>query len=185
MVYHHAQPQAKARNRSYATSGLVPCSRTPPFSLRFDIALFRHFLPCRFFNFFDFFNLPTTVAHSSPFAYLLIGHRSSLALPHPTLRGDHSQVIYIVAVAYIAVAAKPWNSAPAPAPVPPTTLSPLATTGYAGSYWSTVCRHGMRNGSRMSNEGIAFLSFLWAIVMELLHVLVVDAKDGCLVITRS
>ena len=45
----------------------------------------------------------------------------------------------------------------------------------------------MRNAMdiRIGNEGIAFLRFLWAIVIELLHVLVIDAKDGCLVITRS
>ena len=135
MVYYHAQSQAKAR-RSFTKSGLVPCSRTPPFSLRFNIALFRYFLACSFFDFFDFFDFSTFQLsdHSRSFlTFYSIGHRSSLALPHPIYRCHYSQVFDIVAVAYIAVAAKPWNSAPAPAPVPPTTLSPLATTGYTGS----------------------------------------------------
>ena len=177
MVYHHAQPQAKAR-RSFTTSGLVPCSRTPPFSLRFDIALFRHFLACSFFRHFRHFQPPD---HSRSFLiFYSIDHRSSLALPYPIYRRHYSQVFDIVAVAYIAVAAKPWNSAPAPAPVPPTTLVAPSNHGLCSfllvdgmQAWNAQC-----NGSRMSNEGIAFCLFCGQLSWSWLHVLMVDAKPG-------
>ena len=51
--------QANA-HRSFIKSGIVTCSRTPPFSMRIYIAMFRHFQGLQLFR---IFNLPTIVAH--------------------------------------------------------------------------------------------------------------------------
>ncbi len=57
------------------------------------------------FRLFDFCDRPTIELRCSPSIHLiLIDHRSSLALPHPILQSHYSQVFYIVAVAYIAIA---------------------------------------------------------------------------------
>ena len=74
MVYHHAQSQAEA-HWSFTASGLVPCSRTPPFSFIDS----ERSISCEVFNFFDFstcrlfvtiyssfFNRPSLVASSAP-----------------------------------------------------------------------------------------------------------------------
>ena len=63
---------------------------------------------CDVCNFFDFFDFPTflpTMDLTLPFYHLILtGHRSSLAMPHPIHRSHCSQVFYVVAIAYIAVA---------------------------------------------------------------------------------
>ena len=77
-------------------------------SLRFDIALFQRFralkiLQClRVFNFSTF--QPTPLIYHLSYHLIFIGHRSSLAMPHPIPRSHYPQVFYMVAVAHIAVA---------------------------------------------------------------------------------
>ena len=46
--------------------------------------------------------------------------------------------------------------------------------------WNMQDGTGNAMNMRMGNEGIAFLLFFWAIGMELLHVLVVDADPALL-----
>ena len=114
-------------------------------SLQFDIALFQRFRAFRFlqlFDFFDFFDFPTfypAMDLTLPSYHLIfIDHRSSLAMPYPKHQSHYSQVFYVVAVAYIAVAKswlsekKSWRSAAPqhhntyycqPPPTPPTSCS--------------------------------------------------------------
>ena len=103
MVYHHAEPHEQAC-QSYTESGLVPWGWMPPFSF----VNFNCSKSCNFFRLFQLFRLftfrPTTFIPQLLVIYFLIGHRSSLAIPHPINRHRYSQVFYLVVVAYIAVA---------------------------------------------------------------------------------
>ena len=62
--------------------------------LRFDIALFRHFLACSFFDFFDFFNLPINDLLFLPVAHLsfnrpsLVASNTSSDAPEPLFTSD-------------------------------------------------------------------------------------------------
>ena len=97
------------------------------------------------FRLFDFFNLPTTVAHFSPFIHLIFNRPSLVVsntpsdLPMPLFTSDLHRRYRIYRCCQILTFGEEIlafrNSAPAPVPVPPTTLSPLATTGYKQSYW--------------------------------------------------
>ena len=118
----------------------------------------------------------------SPFLYLIfIGHRSPWGTPHPMHRSTYSQVPFVIIVAYIAVAQswlleknswQSWNSAPAQS----------STPCHHHGLWSFLLVNGMGmeyaqcNGSRMSDKGIAFLSFLWGNCHGPVACLVVDAK---------
>ena len=119
MVYHHAQhSRESSTNLSYYTkSGLVPCGRTPPFSLRDSCDSSVAIL----FDFFDFLTFqhsyqPTLILQPS-YHLILIGRRSSLAMPHLILRSHYSQVFYVVAAAYyrcrqiVIPEKKSWRSA--------------------------------------------------------------------------
>ena len=128
--------------------------------LQFDIALFSTFLMLvilRCFQLFRLFDLPTIdlpflpFYSPNPYQPSLVASNTLSDTPEPLFtsllysRGHLHRCRQILTSREEILAS--WNSAPAPAPatVPPTTLSPPATTGYAASYWSTVCRHGMRN----------------------------------------
>ena len=107
MVDHHAESHVQARNRSFTTSSLPSYGSMPPFSF-LDSFGFECSGSCDiFFNFFNFSTFqPTLVSHI--FDYLtFMGHRSSLVMSHSMYRSDYSQVFYVAAIAYTAVA-KSW-----------------------------------------------------------------------------
>ena len=139
-----------------------PCDWISPYSDIFLLAAFS-----------TFSNLPTAVAHSSPSYQILIGHRSSLAMPHPTHRSHYSQVIYVVAVANIAVAKswlpekRSWHPHPhlEHRTCSSTTCQPRAMRIPIGQWYDGMW-YAQCDGLAHSNEGIAFLSFLVAFVME-------------------
>ena len=152
MVYNHAQ-----RDRRFAVSGLAPCSWTPPFFLcRF--LRYRVLNILRLFRLFQLFNTPTidlpflSFYSPNPYRPSLVASNTPSDAPEPLFtsvlcgRSHQHRCRQILTFGEEILAS--WNSAPVPAPAPflPTTLSPLATTGYEASYWSMVCRHGMRNG---------------------------------------
>ena len=87
MVYHHAESHPQARDRSYSKSDIASCRQTPPFSLQFDIALFRHFLACKIFDFFqlfNFFNIATAVTNSLSSIHLNLYRPSLVASYAPS-----------------------------------------------------------------------------------------------------
>ena len=130
------------------------------------------------FSTFSTFSTFIHIAHSSPSIHLILYRPSLVAsntpsdVPEPLFTSDFHNRCRRRRCRQILTSGEEilasWSSAPAPAPAPvqPTTLSPLATAGYAWSYWSMVCRHGMQAWNAQwiahGNEGIAFLSFLGA-----------------------
>ncbi len=112
---------------------------------------------------------------------ILIGHPSSLALPHPIHRSHYSRVFYVVAVAYIAVAdsqlleKKAWHPGTPHLEIPcysnhqpPLPWQARAMQLSIGRWYADV---GMGNAmeQRIGNEGIAFLRVLWALVIASLQ----------------
>ena len=164
MVYYHTQLQVKA-HRSFIKPGIVTCSRTPPFSLRFYIAMFQYFQSLQLFR---LFNLPTIVAHFPPFALSsnmpsLLACYASSNLPIPLftsgLRRRYCLHHYRPIPTSKEGSLASWNSAP-------TNLLVLLAALFAHS------NHGLHSFlladcmqvcnapcdvSRMGNEGIAFL----------------------------
>ena len=148
-----------------------PCDSTSPC---FDV--FNACKSFRLFRLFQLFNIPTIDLPFSPF-YSPNPYRPSLVAsntlsdpPKPLF----TSVLYGRSYQHRCrqiLTSREEILAPAPAPVPPTTLSPLATTGYGRSYWPMeyTVWHAQCDGSRNGNEGIAFLSFLWATVTVLLR----------------
>ena len=126
---------------------LALCNWTPPnFFARFQrfwvLKFLRRF---QLFQLFQLFDIATAVAYCLLLAHLFFNRPSLVAsyapsdAPEPLFTSDfhrrcrkhRCRQILTFGEGILAS----WNSAAAPAPFPPTTLSPLATTGYAASYW--------------------------------------------------
>ncbi len=76
----HGIPPCSITSRSFTKSGLALCSWTPPKFLRcFDACK-----SSTLFDFFDFFNLPTTVAHSLPSYQLMLNRPMLVASKTPS-----------------------------------------------------------------------------------------------------
>ena len=135
-----------------------------------------------FFNFFDFFDLPTIDLPFLPF-YSPNPYRPSLVAsntlsdpPEPLFTSVLCGRYYQHRCRQILTSREEilasWNSAPAPAPIPPTTLVAHSNHGLCSFLLvdgMQVC-NAQYDRSRNSNEGIAFLSFLWATVTVLLRI---------------
>ena len=155
-------------HQNFPISGIVTCNRTPPFSLRFYIAMFRHFQGLQLFR---LFNLLTIVAHFPPFALSLswpslITCYASSDLPIPLFTsGLHRRCClhhYRPIPTSREESLASWNSAPTNLLVLLPALVAHSNHGLH-SFPLADCMqvyNAQCDVSRMGNKGIAFLHAL-------------------------
>ena len=181
MVYHHAQHSWKSSTNMshYTKSGLAPCGSTPPFCCDSISPCFDDFTHSDPFN-FRLSNIPTmdlfliTILSPNPYRPTLVAHDAPSEAPKPLFtsvlcgccRLHRCRQNLTSGEESLANPGTPQLRNIATPHLLPTTANAtdVMTIGKQDMECAMVC--AMRQWIAHGDEGIAFLCFLWAFVME-------------------